>query len=204
MDEPLARLDAHLRVQMRNEFRLLQQGYGVTTLLVTNDQAEAMTMADRIVVLRDGRIAQLGAPLDMYRMPESRFVAEFIGSPPMTVLPARLVADPPGYWIELGEVHIRAWAPALAPAAGGRVDVGIRPEDIVVDETGVEVLTGRGYFDGRYGFVQVELAPGRHAEMRTDEAPPPPDQKIKVRLRRFHVFHPSTGLALGRVEDGAA
>ena len=203
MDEPLARLDAHLRVQMRSEFRLLQQGYRVTTLLVTNDQAEAMTMADRILVLRDGRITQLGAPLDIYNLPENRFVAEFIGSPPMTVLPALLVADPPGYWIELGDAHIRAWAPSLELAAGGRVDVGIRPEDVVADETGVEVSTGPGYFDGRYGFVQVELAPGCQAEMRTDEAPPPPGQRIKVRFRRLHVFHPDTGMVLGRVEDGA-
>lgn len=203
MDEPMARLDAHLRVQMRHEFRLLQQGYGVTTLLVTNDQAEAMAMADRIVVLRDGSPVQAGPPLDIYNRPGNRFVAEFMGSPPMSVFSARLVADQPGYWIEFGEFRVRAWAPSLELAMGGGVQVGIRPEDVIQDATGIEVRTGRGYFDGRYGFVQLTLAPGCQVEMRTDEAPPPPGERIRVRLRRLHLFHPDTGSVLGRVEDSA-
>lgn len=203
MDEPMARLDAHLRVQMRHEFRLLQQGYGVTTLLVTNDQAEAMAMADRIVVLREGRPVQTGMPLDIYRRPANKFVAEFMGSPPMGVIPAHLVADPPGYWIEFGESRVRAWAPGLEAATDGTVEVGIRPEDVVEDETGIEVRIGKRYFDGRYGFAKVELAPGHFVEMRSDEPLDPDVEMLKVRLRRLHVFHPHTGAVLGRVEDGA-
>ncbi len=203
MDEPMARLDAHLRVQMRHEFRLLQQGYGVTTLLVTNDQVEAMAMADRIMVLRDGRPVETGAPLDLYQHPESRFVAEFIGSPPMRFFPARVTADPPGFWVEFGDFHIKAWAPSLAAAPDGRAEIGVRPEDIAAHEAGVEVRTGGAYFDGRYGYVEVEVAPGHLLEMRTDEPPQLESNVMKIRLRRLHVFHPDTGAVLGRVEDGA-
>lgn len=203
MDEPMARLDAHLRVQMRHEFRLLQQGYGVTTLLVTNDQVEAMAMADRIMVLRDGRPVEYGAPLDLYHRPQSRFVAEFIGSPPMGFLPARVTADPPGFWIEFGDFHIRAWAPSLASAPDGRAEIGIRPEDIVVDADGGQVRTGKTYFDGQFGYVEVEVASGHWLAMRTDEPPQLQSKVVKVRLRRLHVFHPDTGAVLGLVEDGA-
>lgn len=203
MDEPLARLDAHLRVQMRQEFRLLQQGYGVTTLFVTNDQDEAMVMADRIAILDEGRIQQLAPPLDMYREPASRFVAEFIGSPPMRFVFGKAVPDAPGFRLEFGEFRLRAWTPTLANAPGGRVDIGVRPDDIVIDEGGVEVVTGRGYYVGTHGYVRVEIAPGSWLEMRTEGPPPPPGETVRIRLRRLHVFHPTSGAVLGRAEDGA-
>ena len=203
MDEPMARLDAHLRVQMRHEFRLLQQGYGVTTVLVTNDQSEAMAMADRIAVLREGRMIQIGGPLEIYQQPVHRFVAEFMGSPPMRVFPARVVADAPGYWIEFGDFHIRAWAPGLANATDERVDVGVRPEDIVTDPNGVEVAVRRAYFDGSHGFAEIEVAPGRSIEMRSNEPLDRFGNRIRVRLRRLHLFNSTTGVVLGRVGDGA-
>jgi multiple sugar transport system ATP-binding protein len=84
-DEPLSNLDAKLRVQMRSELRELHQRLGVTSLYVTHDQVEAMTMADRIVVLRDGRVEQVGRPLDLYDRPRNTFVAGFIGSPAMNL-----------------------------------------------------------------------------------------------------------------------
>lgn len=204
MDEPLARLDAHLRVQMRQEFRLLQQGYGVTTVFVTNDQDEAMVMADRIAVLKDGRLRQVAAPLELYHRPASKFVAQFIGLPPMGFVVGKVVADHPGFWLTFGDFRLRVWAPQLGEAPGGNVEVGVRAEDVMIDSTGIEVRVGRGHFLGSHGFAQVELAPGSHVEMRTDGVPPEAGSRVRVRLRHLHVFHPSTGAVLGRIEDGAA
>ncbi len=201
MDEPLARLDAHLRVQMRQEFRLLQQGYGVTTVFVTNDQQEAMVMADRIAVLREGVVEQIASPLDLYRWPLSRFVAGFVGS--MGFVTARVLAKGAGFWVSMGEFRLRAWTPTLAEAGSDLVDVGIRPEDVVVDPAGVAVRVGTGHFVGSHGITQVELAPGSWVEMRTEGVPPAEGSVVRIRLRRLHIFDPRSGLALGRIEDGA-
>lgn len=203
MDEPLARLDAHLRVQLRQEFRLLQRGYGVTMVLVTNDQDDAMVMADRVAVLQGGELQHVATPLDLYHRPVSKFVAQFMGSPPMGFLPGKVAAESPGFRLTFGEFWLRAWTPTLDRAPGGQVEVGIRPEDISLDVGGVPVRVGSGYFLGSHGFAEVELAPGRFLQMRTDEVPPSPGAMVKVRLRRLHVFHPTTGLVLGRIEDGA-
>lgn len=201
MDEPLTRLDAHLRVQMRQEFRLLQQGYGVTTLFVTNDPQEAMVMADRIVILNNATIQQIAPPMDLYHRPETRFVAGFIGS--MGFAPARLTAEAGGYWVSLGGFRLRAWTPSLADFESDVVDVGIRPEDVVADPAGVPVRVGRGFFVGSYGLAQVELAPDHWVEMRTEAVPPVAGSEVRVRLRRLHIFDPRSGLVLGRIEDGA-
>src|SRR5215831_17133823 len=138
-DEPLSNLDAELRVQMRTEITALHQRLGTTMIYVTHDQVEAMTMADKIVVLRAGRIEQVGAPLDLYNAPANRFVAGFIGSPRMNFLSAR-VATP-------GDVGVRVALDAGSPtnggallpvrgdgvAAGDAIDVGIRPEHLSLD-----------------------------------------------------------------------
>jgi ABC-type sugar transport system ATPase subunit len=203
MDEPLARLDAHLRVQVRQEFRLLQQGYGVTTVFVTNDQDEAMVMADRVAVLKEGRLQQVAPPLDLYRWPESKFVAQFVGSPPMEFVPGQVVADAPGYWLTFGDFRLRAWTPALGQAPQGRVEVGVRPEDVIAATPGTAARVGKGYYLGSHGYAKVELAPGRYVQMRTEGVPPAPGESIQIRLRRLHIFNPDTGLVLGRVEDGA-
>ena len=200
MDEPLARLDAHLRVEMRQEFRLLQDGYNVTMVFVTNDQEEAMVMADRIAVLSEGRIRQIGSPMALYREPASKFVAQFIGSPPMSFLPARLAADPPGFWVSFGDFRLRAWAPKLS-GAGAAVHVGVRAEDVWESSDGVPVEVGRGYFLGDHGFAKVQLAPDHWVDMRTTAVPPPPGSTVRVRLRQVHLFDPATGQNLGRIED---
>jgi ABC-type sugar transport system ATPase subunit len=201
MDEPMARLDAHLRQQMRQEFRLLQQGYGVTTLFVTNDQDEAMLMGDRVAILNHGSILQLGPPRDIYRWPENRFVAGFIGE--MGLLPARLVTEGSGFWVQFGEFRLRAWTPTLAQALSEAVEVGIRPEDVVVDPDGVAVRAERGYFAGSFGMVKLELAPGCWVEMKTEGPLPSTGSKVPIRLRRLHIFDQKTGLVIGRIEDGA-
>src|SRR5271167_2282148 len=102
-DEPLSNLDAKLRVQMRTEIKRVHQKVKTTTVYVTHDQVEAMTLADRVVVMNDGRIEQVGKPHDLYHMPKTRFVAGFIGSPAMNFLPGRLAQNGDGLLLRLSE-----------------------------------------------------------------------------------------------------
>jgi len=133
-DEPLSNLDAKLRIDMRTQIKRLHRQLGTTSVYVTHDQVEAMTLADRIVVLRDGVIEQLGPPDELYEHPANRFVAGFIGSPTMNFLPARVVARDGGLGVELaGGVCLpvpEARAPAYAAHKDRHVTLGIRPEHI--------------------------------------------------------------------------
>jgi multiple sugar transport system ATP-binding protein len=133
-DEPLSNLDASLRVQMRIELAKLHRALATTMIYVTHDQVEAMTLADRIVVLNAGRIEQAGAPLDLYHQPDNLFVAGFLGAPPMNFLPGEVsAAGPDGVSITLAGGARIAAGPAPALAAGDPVTLGIRPEHIVPD-----------------------------------------------------------------------
>jgi len=123
-DEPLSNLDAKLRAAARAEIRGLQQRLGITAVYVTHDQVEAMTMADRIVVMKDGRVQQIGAPLDVYERPANTFVAGFIGSPAMNLLPAH--RDPQGRLTTGGFLVDEP----TGGVVGQAVTVGVRPEDI--------------------------------------------------------------------------
>ena len=138
MDEPLSHLDSRLRVRSRGEIMQLQRRLATTTVFVTHDQAEAMSMADRITVMRDGAVVQSGAPTDLYRNPVDMFVAQFLGSPPMNLLVATVVRDgePPGLALAIGS-HTVALARPTHPESvigdalvGRRVGVGIRPESL--------------------------------------------------------------------------
>ncbi len=124
-DEPLSNLDAQLRAQMRIEIKRLHQRLGTTTVYVTHDQIEAMTMADRIVVMRDGVILQVGTPTELYEAPADVFTARFIGSPSMNLCAATAGAD--GARVPGGTAPLR-----LPAEAGGHVLVGVRPNDLVV------------------------------------------------------------------------
>jgi multiple sugar transport system ATP-binding protein len=133
-DEPLSNLDAKLRVQMRTEIKALHQRLGATMVYVTHDQIEAMTMADRIVVMRGGRIEQVGSPLELYDEPVNEFVATFLGSPSMNLLPAA---------VRNGVVHGPGgsqWALPVAAALtdGAAVTVGVRPEHLVLSDKGMK------------------------------------------------------------------
>ncbi len=132
-DEPLSNLDAKLRVQMRTEIKALHQRLGTTTVYVTHDQVEAMTMADRIVVLKDGRIEQVGAPLELYDRPRNAFVAGFIGSPSMNFIPGRLQLDGSPSVLTDDGLRLPLAAPAQG-AHGDRVLYGARPEHFTIDE----------------------------------------------------------------------
>ncbi len=140
-DEPLSNLDAELRVQMRVELSKLHADLGTTMIYVTHDQVEAMTMADRIVVLRDGLIEQAGSPLDLYNRPANRFVAGFIGSPKMNFLEGTMASQSAaGMAVRLngGEtVNLPAASAAFQTAVGAAVCVGIRPEHIELADQGL-------------------------------------------------------------------
>jgi multiple sugar transport system ATP-binding protein len=130
-DEPLSNLDAKLRLQMRAEIKKLQERLRTTTIYVTHDQVEAMTMGHRIAILRDGRMQQIGTPLEVYERPANVFVAQFIGTPPMNVW--RAVLEPGGALLRAEAFALdvpRALARAAAGLAGGEVFAGIRPEHL--------------------------------------------------------------------------
>ncbi|MCT8159426.1 ABC transporter ATP-binding protein [Pseudoruegeria sp. SHC-113] len=136
MDEPLSNLDAKLRVQMRSEIAQIQRRLNVTTIYVTHDQVEAMTMGDRVALMRDGVLQQVGAPDVLYHQPANTFVASFIGSPAMNLFRAPLVAAEGGLALQIGSQRLAVPAEALArypkaeSFAGREVIFGIRPEDI--------------------------------------------------------------------------
>jgi sn-glycerol 3-phosphate transport system ATP-binding protein len=118
MDEPLSNLDAKLRAEMREEIHRLQRNLNLTMIYVTHDQTEAMSMADQVVLLKDGRIVQVGAPADLYDMPSSVFAAQFLGTPPMNILPKKIV-------------------PALSGTPESVDLIGIRPEKILLSNDGI-------------------------------------------------------------------
>ena len=135
MDEPLSNLDAKLRVEMRAEISRIQRDLGVTTVYVTHDQTEAMTMGDRVAVMRGGLLQQVAAPKVLYERPRNLFVAEFIGSPAMNLVLADVAREDGGLWARFGEHRLRladaaAVRPGLARFDGRAVILGIRPEDM--------------------------------------------------------------------------
>jgi len=155
-DEPLSNLDAKLRKRMREEIRLLQQRLGITAIYVTHDQAEALAISDRIVVMQAGRIAQIGGPIELYRAPANRFVAEFIGE--ANFLPAR-IETVEGCWadITIGPQRMRVLSPQLPP---GPVTALVRPEAIRIRSRG----------DGLSGTIQKLSYLGSSADYTVDTA----------------------------------
>lgn len=148
-DEPLSNLDAALRVRMRYEFAGLHDRLKTTMIYVTHDQVEAMTLADRIVVLNAGRIEQVGAPMDLYENPRNLFVAEFIGSPKMNLIPATLVsAGERGTVIqtEQGE-RLTVWVDARSAQPGDAVTLGVRPEHMTLDGTANQITTRAAFVE---------------------------------------------------------
>jgi multiple sugar transport system ATP-binding protein len=159
MDEPLSNLDAKLRVQTRTDIVHLQRELGVTTVYVTHDQVEAMTMGERVAVMKDGELQQVGTPMDLYKHPVNVFVAGFIGSPAMNLIDAE-VRD--------GEALVGGHAMPLIPAARsiiGRATVGVRPEGwrVVGADDGVPVSVGVVEELGSDAFVYGRAAHPGHS-----------------------------------------
>ena len=134
LDEPLSNLDATLRMTMRAEIKELQRRLGVTTILVTHDQLEAMTMADRVICMSKGRIEQIGTPDDLYERPNSLFVASFIGAPPINLV----AGEADGGRVRIGETTLTA-----RNGLDGPVSIGIRPENLAIGAAGAHNLPGR-------------------------------------------------------------
>jgi ABC-type Fe3+/spermidine/putrescine transport system ATPase subunit len=203
LDEPLSNLDAKLRVRVREDIREIQQRVGITTVLVTHDQEEALALADRIAVMNDGRIEQYAAPNDVYRYPASPFVAGFVGT--VNLLDARIEPDAdavalrlaPGLAVPCTDAAIRDAAPARGPA--GPVTAGIRPEDVVLTAPGSwpgpgAAARGRVVRDvplGHYREVVVDLGPVR---LRAFVAPDRRlDDEVDVGIARVVTYPPPAG-----------
>ncbi|MHA1153879.1 MAG: ABC transporter ATP-binding protein [Alphaproteobacteria bacterium] len=188
MDEPLSNLDAKLRHEMRQEIRTLQRKLGISMVYVTHDQAEAMSMADRVVLLRDGRIEQNATPEMIYQCPASTFVARFIGTPPMNII--RLGRQGEGAAIE-GLDH-----PYLLDRPGEDLSLGVRPEDIEIGNgagvpatvSGTEYLGADSIVDCRIGGQMISVR--AHGRIKIE----PGDQVNLVwSLDNVHFFQSSTG-----------
>ena len=206
-DEPLSNLDAKLRVQMRVELKKLHQRLGTTAVYVTHDQVEAMTLGDRVVVMRDGLVQQVGEPLDLYNSPANRFVAGFIGSPAMNFATVkmmdgdgRLTAKNAGLELEVPQSHIER----LKSHIGREVTIGIRPENLhvatnsdpagftfhskveVVEQLGSEIL-----LDVRVGGDTMVAAVDPTIRARVQD-----QIRLAVNPARLHFFDAHTELAI--------
>jgi putative spermidine/putrescine transport system ATP-binding protein len=177
MDEPLSNLDAKLRLEMRTEIRRLHQSLGLTTVYVTHDQEEALSMADRLVVLRDGRVQQVGTPEELHTRPANRHVADFMGY--RNLLPMRVTS--------VTREHVGVEGPGMTLTGtgvgdlfpGDEVVAAIRPEDLVVGEGGVPVTVEVVEYQGRELAVEARTDQGVMLHLRAAERPAPGD-KVSV------------------------
>ena len=208
-DEPLSNLDAKLRVQMRTEIKRVHQKVKTTTIYVTHDQVEAMTLADRVVVMNGGRIEQIGRPQDLYHRPKSRFVAGFIGSPAMNFLPARLQSNGDGLLLRLAAELAFPVPPThtarYQPSVGKDLILGLRPEHIteprgegreprcefamtldVIEPMGMETMV---FFTVNGTEVCARVEPS------TASAPGQP-MRLYANLNHMHLIDPATELVL--------
>jgi ABC-type sugar transport system ATPase subunit len=198
MDEPLSNLDAKLRAQTRVELVQLQQALSTTFVYVTHDQVEAMTMADRIAVISEGRLQQVGPPQDVYDRPQNLFVARFIGSPPMDVVEGTVsVAGDAEATIDLGAAgSVSASVLAGRPLTDGRrVLVGIRPEHLVLGSGSLHGVVGVIESLGHERHLFIDLG-GNQIICRQSAEDPAPTQGERVELnvapRHVHVFDPES------------
>jgi ABC-type sugar transport system ATPase subunit len=202
MDEPLSNLDAQLRIQTRLELIQLHARLGITTMYVTHDQVEAMTMGHRIAVMRDGVLQQIGTPQDVYRRPANVFVATFLGAPPMNLIDGALEAVAGGGWRFRGQnVDVPLSPEVLSPPelehevqASGNVKLGLRPEHIRIGAPGQDGgIAGRVRFLEPVGsdlYLTVE-AGGGIVQVRTDpDSPLQPDENVSLLVDpwRVHLF----------------
>ena len=189
-DEPLSNLDAKLRNQMRLEIKRLQQRLQTAAIYVTHDQVEAMTMADKIVVLNEGEIEQVGTPNEVYSHPASTFVASFIGAPPMNLVPAEIAAD----GVHVGDVTL-----PLTGLAPGHATLGVRPEKVRLGPAGqgpafpievVEELGANRLIHGQLGGQPFT------ANISAEDVLPADTPSVVIESRDLHLFDRSTGKRL--------
>ncbi len=196
-DEPLSNLDAKLRVAMRSEIKALHQRLKTTTVYVTHDQIEAMTMADRIVVMNGGIIEQMGTPLELYDRPANTFVAEFIGSPSMNLLSGRIAG---GRFAMPGGTTLALPASRAAALEGKPVRLGVRPEDFTLDPAGIpaEIVTVEP--TGSETQVTLRIAGAEIVAVFRERVTERPGETLPLLPLegKLHLFAEDTGL---RLED---
>lgn len=207
MDEPLSNLDAQLRVQMRREIIHLQRMLGTTTIYVTHDQVEAMTMGDRIMVLRRGHIQQIGEPETLYNQPANMFVAQFIGSPAMNIFPGRLEGSVTELTLvtEIGrfpltpELVARIVHDPAAPYGSREVMWGIRPEDIRLNSASPTPGVPQALVDlveglGSDAYVSLKIGDTMLLARTPADARPDEDETVGVHLNlsKLHLFDPKS------------
>ena len=201
-DEPLSNLDAKLRDGMREELKRLHAELGRTFVYVTHDQVEAMTLAMRIVLLRDGEVAQAGAPLDLFERPRSRFVAGFLGSPAMSFIPAQVTDSGGGLALPDGQVMAMTDAQrALGLAAGSEVVWGVRPEHFLVGDADAPLAATVTVLQptGSRSFASFALGDSHAvAELDAHRAPRAGETlRLDVLMARTSLFDPRSGASLG-------
>ena len=209
MDEPLSNLDAKLRAETRSQIVKLQHQLGTTTIYVTHDQTEAMTMGDRIAIMSEGKIQQVAAPLELYNRPANRFVAEFIGSPPMNFIPvefhAPLLITHANFRFTLPDV----WGSALQKYDGQTLMLGIRPEHLILGVPATKNLPVKVDLVENLGndtFLSVKIADPdlQNPDGQTLQVRVPPDRFITIgeqlwlslNPEKLHFFDPKTELAI--------
>ncbi len=192
LDEPLARLDAARRISMRGELKMVQRGYGVTTLYVTNDPVEAMSVADRIAVLNQGSIEQVDAPEEIYHFPATRHTAELMGG--FSTLRVQVERAQQGAWLVHHGFRLRAWAPAIEAYVGDALDLGIRPEYAEVSDNPDAVVRVRLVdHHGAYRLVLGTIGDDPVQVRFQDDSVRPAD-RLPVQFRRYLLFDPATGM----------
>jgi glycerol transport system ATP-binding protein len=183
-DEPLTVIDPHLKWQLRSKLKQLHQQIGVTMIYVTHDQVEALTFADKVVVMYDGGVVQVGTPVELFNCPRHTFVGYFIGSPGMNVLPCSLDRGQPVFASHRLETNHRS-----AGEPGGRLEIGIRPEFVSFSHTGIPVAIDKVEDLGRYQVVtvsheaqQIKMVVGE------DQAIPTESPKIHFNPEHLHLY----------------
>ena len=201
MDEPLSNLDALLRLQFRAELKRIVRQVGATTLYVTHDQAEAMSLGDRVAVMREGRIAQIGPPLAVYDRPAERFVGGFLGAPPMNFLPDVVEVDDGAVTLRVGQEALPGPA-ELATYSGQSVLVGVRAENVEVFTSGAEGRVAASVEvvepTGAAVLLTVRVAGHLVKAQAPVGFPVEPDDRVWLRCPQpaLRFFDPTTGLAL--------
>ena len=189
-DEPLSNLDARLRAEMRMELSELHRRIGATSIFVTHDQAEAMTLADKILILNQGRIEQFADPRKVYHEPSSVFVAEFIGSPPMNLL--RVTGAE-------GMARLSNGEPVAKHPIAGPFILGIRPEHVRIQDSGAEATLAYREDLGSQANLLARLSDGQPVRIAIPAGQPVPDRtrfRIHLLVERLRCFHAGTGLTL--------
>jgi ABC-type sugar transport system ATPase subunit len=197
LDEPLAHLDPPLSHQLQLELRVLQQGYGVTTVAATNDPHEAMSLPDRLVVLDAGRTVQIGPPVEVYSRPASLAAASCTGE--MATLAARVDRDSTGFWLVHPAFRRRAWPPSLAGYVGATVIVGLRPAWVALAPDGpiagvvARTVPGTGRIAVALGDQPVDPHLAELVELPADPTRHARGEQVRFRIDELALFDPHTG-----------